>query len=240
VSLRNEFNEVAPGRDKRSDGWKGDKPHELRVSDHNGDESGKTPYEDDDNVDEVHGLDVDASGPWPAGLDMGHFTREIAKRHRLGLDDRLQNIIHAGQIASRSWGWTWQTYEGDNQHHEHAHFSARYTPAQEASTRPWGLLQLVEEDTDLNTQQINQLAAATANAILTSTVKVGDEQWTVGSCIGYMARKGFETDLNTDGLEALLTRVAVGVEALGAALAPAPKDGPTAAPSKPAGAATKR
>lgn len=228
VALRQELNLVSPGRDKRSDGWRSDRAHALRISDHNGDESGRTPYEDADNVDEVHGLDVDDTGPWPHGLDMGHYVREIAKRHRLGLDDRLQNIIYNGQIASRSWGWTWQDYNGDNQHTEHAHFSARYTPAQEASTRPWGVATLIEEDTEMNTVQINQLAAATAAALLGSKVKVGDAEWTVGACIGYQARKAFEGDLNTDGLESLLTRVAVGVEALNPTTKPA-AGSPTAA-----------
>lgn len=140
VVLRNEFNELSPGRDRVSDGWIGDQAHAMSVSDHNGDESGRTPYEDADDVDEVHGLDADETGPWPGGVDMGHMTREIAKRHRLGLDDRLQNIIYAGQIASRSWGWTWRPYGGSNQHHQHAHFSARYGSAQESSTRPFGLV----------------------------------------------------------------------------------------------------
>lgn len=150
VALRNEFNELSPGRDKRSDGWIGDKAHSLSVSDHNGDESGRTPYEDADDVDEVHGLDVDETGPWPGGLDMGHLVHEVVKRHRLGLDDRLQNVIWAGQIASRSWGWTWRPYGGANQHYQHGHFSARYGSAQESSTRPFGLVaRFAPKETDV-------------------------------------------------------------------------------------------
>jgi hypothetical protein len=143
VALRGEFNDVSPGRDKSSDGSIGDRRHATTVSDHNADESGATPYEDADNVDEVHAIDVDDTGPWPSA---GWFDRQvdaIVARHRAGQDDRLQNVIRNGRIASRSWGWTWKPYNGANPHDHHAHFSARYTTAQENDTSPWGIL---EED----------------------------------------------------------------------------------------------
>lgn len=139
VALRAEFDAVSPNRDKASDGWIGDAAHRQESSDHNPDETGRTPYEDADNIDEVHAIDVDDSGPWP---DAGWFDRTvlaIVERHRTGQDDRLQNVIRNGRIASRSWGWTWRTYDGPNPHTEHAHFSARYSSAQEADTRPWGV-----------------------------------------------------------------------------------------------------
>lgn len=139
VALRAEFNAVSLNRDKASDGWLGDAAHRRESSDHNPDETGRTPYEDADNVDEVHALDVDDSGPWP---DAGWFDRTvlaIVERHRLEKDDRLQIVIRNRRIASRSWGWTWRPYTGPNPHTEHAHFSARYTSAQEADTRPWGV-----------------------------------------------------------------------------------------------------
>lgn len=141
VSLRGEFNEVGPRRDKASDGWLGDRAHALNSSDHNPDESGRTPYEDADNVDEVHGLDVDDTGPWGNGFSFDVGVELIRLRHQRGEDDRLQNIIRNGRIASRSWGWTWRTYSGSNGHYEHGHFSARYTTAQERDVSPWGLVE---------------------------------------------------------------------------------------------------
>lgn len=139
VTLRGEFNLLGPRRDKASDGWLGDRAHALTSSDHNGDESGRTPYEDADNVDEVHGLDVDDTGPWINGFNFDAGVELIRANHERGRDDRLQNIIRNGRIASRSWGWTWRDYGGPNGHYEHAHFSARYTTAQERDTSPWGL-----------------------------------------------------------------------------------------------------
>ncbi len=168
VALRNELNELNPGRDKRSDGTIGDRAHQDSSSDHNPDETGDTPYEDADSRNEVHAFDGDDTGPWPGGINMGDIVNEIVKRHRTGLDDRLQNVIYNRRIASRSWGWTWRDYTGSNAHTEHAHFSARYTSAQEASTRPWGLTARFgtpkETDVPLDTDQVT-LTADTAKAL---------------------------------------------------------------------------
>jgi hypothetical protein len=148
VSLRSEFNALAPGRDKSSDGSIGDAAHAGSSSDHNPDETGSTPYEDADNINEVHAIDVD-SDLRKSGWTMQRCVDIVVGRHRSGADDRLQNVIYNRRIASRSWGWTWRDYTGSSPHTEHAHFSSRYTTAQESSTRPWGLLS--EEDDDMPT-----------------------------------------------------------------------------------------
>jgi hypothetical protein len=142
LALRDEFNTLAPNRDRGADGTIGDPRHQEESSDHNPDETGNTPFEDADNVNEVHALDVDSTGPWPAGKDLDSRVEIIRLRHQRGLDDRLQNIIWRGRVASRSWGWEWRTRDGVG-HFDHAHFSARYTTAQENDMRPWGV---IEED----------------------------------------------------------------------------------------------
>jgi hypothetical protein len=151
VSLRTEFNRLAPGRDKRSDGSIGDVAHQQESSDHNPDETGRTPYEDADNINEVHAIDVD-DDLRKSGWNMGKCLEIIITRHRGGRDNRLQNIIYNRRIWSRSWGWTARTYTGANAHTEHAHFSARYTTAQERDTRPWGLLEGEDDDMATITQ----------------------------------------------------------------------------------------
>lgn len=138
--LRTEVNTLAPARDKGADGWIGDAAHRKVSSDHNPDETGKTPHEDADNVDEVHALDVDATGPWPAGKDLTWMVETIRGRALRGLEDRLQYIIWQHRIASKDTGWGWHGYTGTDPHTGHAHFSAVYTSAQEADVRPWGLL----------------------------------------------------------------------------------------------------
>lgn len=140
VKLRSEFNAFAPNRDKASDGSIGDTAHAQSSSDHNPDETGRTPYSDADNRNEVHAIDVD-DDLRKSGWTMQKCVEIIVIRHREGRDDRLQNVIYNRRIWSRSWGWTARTYTGPNAHTEHAHFSARYTTAQEADTRAWGLLE---------------------------------------------------------------------------------------------------
>ncbi|MET0492924.1 MAG: hypothetical protein ABW000_07300 [Actinoplanes sp.] len=145
VSLRNEFNELAPDRDKASDGSIGDASHAANSSDHNPDEAGNTPYEDADSRNEVHAIDVD-DDLRKAGWTMTRALEIIITRHREGRDNRLQNVIYNRRIWSASWGWTARAYSGANAHTEHAHFSARYTTAQENDTSPWGLLKDEEDD----------------------------------------------------------------------------------------------
>ena len=140
VSLRNEFNRLAPGRDKASDGSIGDTSHQQSSSDHNPDETGRTPYTDADHLNEVHAIDVDDDLRRP-GWTMDKCLEIIVTRHREGRDDRLQNIIYNRRIWSRSWGWTARAYTGASAHTEHAHFSARYTTSQESSGKAWGLLE---------------------------------------------------------------------------------------------------
>jgi hypothetical protein len=151
VSLRTEFNKLAPSRDKASDGSIGDAAHAREPSDHNPDETGSTPYEDADRINEVHAIDVD-DDLRKSGWTMTKALEIIITRHRAGKDNRLQNVIYNRRIWSRSWGWTARAYTGANAHTEHAHFSARYTTAQESDTRPWGLLEAEDDDMATITQ----------------------------------------------------------------------------------------
>lgn len=156
ISLRAEFNALAPARDKASDGSIGDTAHGASSSDHNPDETGATPYEDSDSLNEVHAIDVDKSLNG-SPLTMEQCVDIIVERHRTGKDDRLQNIIYKRRIISRSWGWKeWRAYGGSNAHTEHAHFSARYTTAQERNTSPWGLLAVPQEAEDDDMATISQ------------------------------------------------------------------------------------
>lgn len=150
VSLRHEFDRLAPYREKTSDGSIGDLAHADQPSDHNPDETGYTPFKDTDRINEVHALDVDRS------LKSEKYTmlwcvNTIANRHEKGQDNRLQNIIYNRQIASRSWGWTWRPYTGLSPHAEHAHFSARYLTEQENDTRGWGMYPLPNIEKKWNT-----------------------------------------------------------------------------------------
>lgn len=176
VALRTEFNELAPHRDKGADGWIGDAAHQQESSDHNPDETGRTPYEDADHINEVHALDVDKD--LGGGLDLDEYVDRIVVAHRADRDNRLQNVIWQGYIASRSWGWTWQAYSGPSKHFDHAHFSARYTTAQENDTRPWGVYQ--QEDI-VTPEDIDKIADAVTAKVLTA--KLGKSTVTVAQSL---------------------------------------------------------
>lgn len=156
VTLRQEFDAVAPHRDKGADGSIGDSAH-TSSSDHTPDEdSDILRGRDADAKNEVHAVDIDCTGPWPdgkggeAGGWFDRTVRAIVDRERAeaaspDVYGRLQYVIWRGRIASRSWGWTWRDYSGPSSHFDHGHFSARYLTRTENDTRPWG----VQEEDDM-------------------------------------------------------------------------------------------
>ncbi len=201
VSLRTEFNTLAPSRDRSSDGSIGDSAHASSSSDHNPDETGATPSEDADNLNEVHAIDVDADLR-KSGWSMAKAVEIIVTRHREGRDNRLQNVIYNRRIWSRSWGWTARTYTGSNPHDKHAHFSSRYTTAQESDTRRWGLL----EREELEDRQAEQAAK--------------DEEYEMSAAFWASAAKGARgdadataTDRNNRNNVVTVVRFALGLEA---------------------------
>lgn len=163
-SLLAEFNAAFPNRDKGTDGTKGDDAHAQRSSDHNPDETGKTPFEDADSINEVHARDIGDRLNRP-GWTMARCIDIIVARHRAGLDRRLQNIIHHGKVISRSWSWDgWRDSSG---HETWAHFGFRYgsgagTSNPENITAPWGILAAIEEEDDMNAAEMTAWANSTA------------------------------------------------------------------------------
>lgn len=144
LTLRDEFNAIAPGRDKGADGTIGDGAHNS-TSDHYPDEDSDYLRDHDaDSKNEVHALDIDSTGPWPAGRSFDSLIKAIVAREKAEYEHpttraRLKYVIWDRRIASRSNGWAWVAYNGSDPHTNHAHFSARYETDTEADTRPWGV-----------------------------------------------------------------------------------------------------
>jgi hypothetical protein len=180
-----EFDRIAPDRDRASDGAIGDTAHQHEVSDHNPDETGSVPIHDPDKINEVHAIDVDSDLRTP-GVDMERVVQFLLARCRSGAETRLRYIIYYQRIWSASDGWRERPYTGASQHREHAHFSASYDSAKEASTASWHL----EEAMPVTPAEIKSIAAA----VLDSEVTVGSETWTVRAAIGYAARESYLID----------------------------------------------
>lgn len=177
-----EFDRIAPGRDRASDGSIGDAAHQKEVSDHNPDETGSVPIHDADHINEVHAIDVDNTLR-ESDLTMEKVVQFILGRCRSGAEKRLRYIIYNRRIWSASSGWVQKTYTGASPHTEHAHFSASYETNLEASTASWHLEEIpvsltaddrawIAANTASPAEVRAQVDAAVA-ALL--TVKIGDK-----------------------------------------------------------------
>ena len=123
VTLRRQVDQAFPKRDRRSDGWIGDKAHQARKSDHNPDPRGW-----------VHALDIDADLYGPKRPAVGRDTawvlaeqlREYARRKRPG-SERLKYIVYRDQICSGTYSntfWTWRGKGYGHMSHIHVSFTA--------------------------------------------------------------------------------------------------------------------
>ena len=159
-----EFDQIAPHRDHASDGSIGDTAHQHEVSDHNPDETGSVPIHDADHINEVHAIDVDVDLREP-GLTMETVVQFLLTRCRNGSEKRLRYIIYNRRIWEADNGWKQRAYTGASAHTEHAHFSASYDTAREASTASWHLEDIPVALTAADKKWITDQFAAIANAV---------------------------------------------------------------------------
>ena len=126
ITLRDQFDALAPERDTSSDGTIGDAAHAARASDHNPNSDGVVAALDITH-DPAHGVD----------------TYQIAEQLRLSKDDRIKYVISNRRIFgdveyARRNGvepWTWSRYNGSNPHDHHMHVSVDI--ADRGSQDPW-------------------------------------------------------------------------------------------------------
>ncbi len=119
VTLRNQVNKRWPKRDKRSDGWIGDKAHAGRQSDHNPDARGL-----------VHALDIDADlDPKDLGAAQ-RLANQIVGYAASGIPgaNRIKYVVFNDQIASGTYAnsmWKWRGSGYGHMHHIHVSFSTK-------------------------------------------------------------------------------------------------------------------
>ena len=119
VTLRNQVNKRWPRRDKRSDGWIGDKAHVGRQSDHNPDSRGL-----------VHALDIDADlDPKDPGAAQ-RLANQIVAYAASGIPgaNRVKYVVFNDQIASGTYPtsmWKWRGSGYGHMHHIHVSFSTK-------------------------------------------------------------------------------------------------------------------
>ena len=119
VTLRNQVNKRWPKRDKRSDGWIGDKAHAGRQSDHNPDARGL-----------VHALDIDADlDPKEPGAAQ-RLANQIVAYAASGIPgaNRIKYVVFNDQIASGTYAnsmWKWRGSGYGHLRHIHVSFSTK-------------------------------------------------------------------------------------------------------------------
>ena len=119
VTLRNQVNKRWPKRDKRSDGWIGDKAHAGRQSDHNPDARGL-----------VHALDIDADlDPKDPGAAQ-RLANQIVAYAASGIPgaNRIKYVVFNDQSASGTYAnsiWKWRGSGYGHLRHIHVSFSTK-------------------------------------------------------------------------------------------------------------------
>lgn len=106
--LREQVNELYPGRDKASDGTIGDAAHAATVNDHNPDKNGVVAA-------------IDITHDPEKGLDIEQLAASLMQSR----DTRIKYIIfnHKIVVPSSVTGWSARAYNGGNPHITHMHLS---------------------------------------------------------------------------------------------------------------------
>lgn len=140
VKLRDQINRRWPKRDKRSDGWIGDRAHAARISDHNPDKRGI-----------VHAIDIDENlgiGTWRNGRQARVLADELLDYAASGLpgSDRVKYVVYENRIASGTYRSTWWRWRPGNWGHT-AHIHVSFTNHADDDDRVWPLPSLAADRT---------------------------------------------------------------------------------------------
>ncbi len=123
LTLRKQVDEMAPNRDKSSDGTIGDPAHQARNSDHNPNAYGVVTAMDITN-DLAHGVD----------------SGSLAEMLRISEDKRIKYVIANRRIFSSTKSpWQWRPYNGTNAHTKHVHVSVVGDEAVYDDTQEWSI-----------------------------------------------------------------------------------------------------
>lgn len=129
LALFEQLDKVAPDRDKRSDGRRGDLAHDARPSSHGPDRTGNPEWRDGDALDEVRAGDVDKDLRHPE-LTMPKVVRHLVLGARSGRFWWIRYVIFDGIIYHKNVGnFEGRLYTGANKHGEHAHVNMDFTQA---------------------------------------------------------------------------------------------------------------
>lgn len=138
AQLRKQIDARWPGRDRRSDGWIGDRAHAARISDHNPDSRGI-----------VHAIDIDenlGAGTWRNGRQARVLADELLDYAASGLpgSDRVKYVVYENRLASGTYRSTWWRWRPGNWGHT-AHIHVSFTKAADDDASVWPLPSLTRD-----------------------------------------------------------------------------------------------
>jgi hypothetical protein len=137
VRLRDQIDRRWPKRDRRSDGWIGDKAHQAagRISDHNPDSEGI-----------VYAIDIDENlghGQARNGRTAQHLADQLVAYAMSDLPGhaRIKYVVYENQIASGTYRNTWWKWRGKGYGHtQHIHISFTKAAKRDNSIYPLPIL----------------------------------------------------------------------------------------------------
>jgi hypothetical protein len=225
TTVRNEFNTVFPGRDKTSDGSKGDPAHAASVSGHNPDRTGRAEHRDGDALDEVRAIDLDRDLVPGSAIDwMELVVQYLVRRARAGHYIPFRYIIYKRRIWRRTDDWRTREYTGSNDHDRHAHASGDYTQTADNWTGSLGLASIrTGDDVAITPAERTAIAQETVQLLLNADLGAPGG----GDTVGVALQTGAYS--NTRAILGIVTTLATAVAglddvdetALAEALAPA-------------------
>lgn len=113
LELRKQLDEIAPNRDRASDGTVGDYNHSQSKSSHNPDDTkGNAEWEGDpDGKEEIRAIDLDIDYRVP-GLTADEFVAHLVKYAKNGTFWWIRYIIYDRNIYHKSTGFSERSYGG--------------------------------------------------------------------------------------------------------------------------------
>ncbi len=127
--FRTQINEVAPNRDRASDGVIGDYNHQKGDSSHNPDDTGRNNAEwdtDPDGKEEVRAIDIDIDFR-QSGITAERVVEHLIHYAKNGTFWWLRYIIYDSKIYSKNSNWLPRNYTGSNPHDKHIHINSDFT-----------------------------------------------------------------------------------------------------------------
>lgn len=164
VTLREQFNQRWPNRDKRSDGWIADGNHDP-ASFHQPDAAGF-----------VRAIDLDEDLDPADRKAMWRVMNELAEHCRRGEpgSGRILHIVYEDQVASGTPGKGhpdyWRFRGSGYDHFHHAHIS--FTDAARYDARPFPLPSL-EDEMPLSDDDVKRIAKAAAKEVWDTIIRTG-------------------------------------------------------------------